>query len=155
MQRAENRIERLFIGHNASALTLRLDLREKLAGCDVAIYLCGPLCGPVNQRPRERYVDPNQAPAGLALGWEIGLRQGQSEPFLFRAAGQETWVSVSPVACARGERVLEVSVPLAALGLALGDEVRVLATLAQEGVIVAEVPEREMGRAALRRFDRV
>ena len=107
MQRAENRIERLFVGHNASALTLRLDLRERLAGCDVAIYLCGPLCGPANQRPRERYVDPNQAPAALALGWEISLRQGQNEPFLFRAAGQETWVSVAPVACARGERVLK------------------------------------------------
>ncbi len=148
MQRADSQIERLFVGHDPHALYLRLELRDRLERYDVAIYLCGAVCGPANQQPRGRYADPDQAPAGLALGWEIALPHDQPEPFLFRAAGQGAWESVSPVASARGDRVLEVAVPLSALRLSLDGEVRVLATLAQGGVIVAEVPEREMGSRA-------
>ena len=136
-------------------LQAQAPLAEPLANFDTALYLCGTLCAPANQRPRNRYANPERIPANLALGWEIALRHDQPEPFLSRAAGQETWESVSPIASARGERVLEVCVPLAALGMALDGEVSVLATLAQGGTIVAQVPEREMGKVALRRFDGV
>jgi len=152
MQRAESEIEQLLIGHDTHALYLRLDLRERLDKYDVAIYLCGATCDSANQRPRARYADPDQAPANLALGWAIVSHHDQPEPFLFRAGGQETWISVSPVTSARGERVLEVSVPLATLGLALDSSVRMLATLARDGVILAQVPEHEMGVLTLTAF---
>ena len=152
MQRAEGLIERLFVGHDVRTLYLRLDLRGRLADYDVGIYLGCAQASPVNQRPRDRYPDPDLAPTNLALAWEIALPHDQPAPFLYRAAGHEAWASVSPLASARGERVLEAAVPLAALGLTLGRELRVLATLAQGSVIAAQAPEREMGHVPLTVF---
>lgn len=152
MQRAEGLIERLFVGHDERTLYLRLDLRGRLADYDVSIYLGCVRGAPINQRPRGHYPDPDQAPANLTLCWEIALPRDQAAPFLYRAAGHGTWAAVSPVVWARGERVLEAAVPLDTLDLALGDAPGVLATLARDGAIVAQIPEREMGAAPLTAF---
>lgn len=154
MQRAEGQIERLLVGYDTQALYLRLELRVPVREFEIAIYLGGEHWTPANQRPRARYADPDQAPAALALGWEIALRPGQAEPFLSRAVGGGAWRSVGPVACAVGERVLETTLPLAQLNLALEGNLRVLAVLIQGGAIVAQAPELEMGAVALRRFER-
>ncbi len=152
MQRAEGLIERLFAGHDARTLYLRLDLRGRLADYDIAIYLGCAHVTPINQRPRDRYPDPNQVPASLTLCCQIALAHDQQAPFLYRAAGQEAWAAGAPVASARGERVLEVAVPLNVLGLRLGDSPCVLATVAQGGIIVAQVPERCMADMPLTSF---
>jgi len=152
MQRAEGLIERLFVGHDARTLYVRLDLRGRLTDYDVAIYLGCAHVTPINQRPRDRYPDPDLAPTHLTLCCQISLAHDQPAPFLYRAAGQEAWAAVAPLASARGERVLEVAVPLDALGLRLGAEPCVLATVAQGGIIVAQVPEREMAVLPLTPF---
>jgi alpha-amylase/alpha-mannosidase (GH57 family) len=152
MQRAEAVIERLFVGHDPRSLYLRLELRDRLENYEVAIYLGGAPGQGVNQRPRARYPDPAQAPASLTLGWEIQQLPGRPAPFLFRAAGQDQWQAIAPVSAALGEKVLEVSVPLHAVGLALGQEVNLLVTLVQRGTIVAQLPERGMATLSLQRF---
>ncbi len=144
MQRAEGLIERLFVGHDTRTLYLRLDLRGHLADYDISIYLGCAHVTPINQRPRDRYPDPDLVPADLTLCCQIALAHDQPAPFLYRAAGQEAWAAVGPLASARGERVLEVAAPLDALGLRLGSAPCVLATVAQGGVIVAQIPERVM-----------
>lgn len=153
MQRATGVIERLLVGHDPRDLFLRLDLRDRLDAYQVSIYLGGPVDGrPTVQRPRGRYPDPDLAPTNLAATWEIQRQPGQDAPFRYRAAGQDSWASVAPVVAAAGEKVLELSVPLDALGLRLGSELRVLVTLVQSDMIVAQLPERAAGTVTLRRF---
>ncbi len=152
MQRAEGLIERLFVGYDARTLYLRLDLRGRLADFDVSIYLGCAHTATINQRPRDRYPDPDQAPTSLTLCCQIALPHDHQAPFLYRAAGQDAWAAVGPLASARGERVLEVAAPLDALGLSLGSAPCVLATVAQGGVIVAQIPEREMATVPLMKW---
>lgn len=154
MQRAEGQIERLFVGHNEHNLYLRLELRERLDNCEVAIYLGGS-DGPVNQRIRGRQSSTGQDAGGppLALAWLIQRLPGQSAPFLLRAVGQDQWESVAPIPAAAGEKVLEVSVQLSAVGLATGEEVALLISLAQRGTVVALLPETGMQSFSLEAFD--
>jgi len=152
MQRAEVPIERLFVGHDRHNLYLRLDLRAKLNDYEVAIYLSSTSDGPLNQRVRARYPESIPAPSDLILGWQIQRSPGQP-PFLYRAAGHGQWESVSPLPHASGEKVLETSVPLTALGLEIGQEVKVLVTLVQRGIVVAQLPERGMEAITLQRFE--
>jgi alpha-amylase/alpha-mannosidase (GH57 family) len=144
MQRAEAAIERLFVGYDAYNLYLRLELRDRLDDYTVSIYLSGPPGSPTNQRVRARYPDPSWIPSGLMLGWLIQRLPGQPSPFLYRAAGQDQWLSVSPLPYAFGERVLETSISLKTLGLAAGQEFRLLVTLVQRDVVTAQLPERGM-----------
>jgi alpha-amylase/alpha-mannosidase (GH57 family) len=154
MQRADGYIGRLFLGHDARNLYLRLDLRDHLDEHEVAIYL-GGIAGAVNQRVRAHYPEPPQTPPILALAWEIRRVPGQPTPLLYRAAGHDQWELVSPVAAAAlGERVMEVCVPLHMLGLETGQELGVLATVARGGSLVAQLPERGMATFTLQRFER-
>ena len=157
MQRSDSHVERLFVGHDQHSLYLRLDLRDRLENYEVAIYLgCVP-GQPVNQRVRGRLPDPDAATGSqpnLSLGWEIQHTPGQPAPFLYRAAGHDQWQSVQPLVAGLGEKVLEVAVPLAVLGLEQGQDVCLLATLAQHGLIVAQLPERGMHTVTLQRFER-
>jgi alpha-amylase/alpha-mannosidase (GH57 family) len=155
MQRADGYIGRLFLGHDEHNLYLRLDLRDRLDEHEVAIYLGGATGGPVNQRVRAHYPEPAQPPSAVALTWEIRRVPGQPAPFLYRAAGHDQWELASPVgASALGERVMEVCVPLQTLGLQMGGELSVLATVARGGSLVAQLPERGMSTFVLQRFER-
>jgi hypothetical protein len=144
MQRADFPFERLFVCHDGRNLYLRLDLRDRLDDFEIALYLGDGTGGPVSQRPQARSAGATPLPAGLALGWQITRLPGQETPFLSRAAARDQWESVAPVASAHGEKTLEVAVPLAALGMTAGEQMKVFVTLAQRGVIVAQLPEREM-----------
>ena len=155
MQRADSLIERLLVGHDQHSLYLRLDLRDRLENYEPAIYLgCGGV-QPVNQRVAGHYPEGTQSPPNLALSWEIQLLPGQTAPFLLRAAGHDQWLSITPLAGGVGEKVLEVAVPLQTLGLQPGQEVCLLATVAQRGTILAQLPERGMQNVTLQRFERV
>jgi alpha-amylase/alpha-mannosidase (GH57 family) len=156
MQRADTPIERLFVGYDQHSLYLRLDLRGRIEDYEVAIYLGSQAGEPVNQRVRGHDLLPHpsgpQDSPDLALGWEIQRLPGQPAPFLFRAAGQDQWQSVQPLAAALGEKVMEVAVPLGLLRVSLDQELRVVATLAQRGALVAQLPERGMQAVRLQRF---
>ncbi len=152
MQRAEGAIERLFVGHNARTLYLRLDLRQRLDDFHTRIYLSGAAGAAANQRTLDHHPDPDQAPSRLAAAWLLARAPDQPAPFLYRADGRGGWASLGPVTAALAENALEVSVPLATLGLALGQPLRVLLTLAQDETVVAQLPEREMGSVTLARF---
>jgi hypothetical protein len=154
MQRAGVPFERLFIGHDARHLYLRLDLRARLDDFDVAIYGADGTGRSVNQRLQARYAEDVQPPAGLALHWQIARWPSQETPFLYRAVGHEQWESVGPVAAAHSDKVLEVAVPFDALGLAIGSQIKLLVTLARRGIVVAQLPEREMAAFGLPAFDR-
>jgi hypothetical protein len=152
MQRAGSPIERLFVGHDARNLYLRLELGAALDAYDVGIYLAGNPTAATGQRVRAQYRFPNEPPAQLAVQWEVRREPGQPAPFLYQADGREGWVAVGPVAASLGERVLEASIPLSLLGLALNDTVRLLIVLAQDGSVAAQLPEGAMGTVELREF---
>lgn len=152
MQRAETVFERLFLGHNPQALYLRLDLRRKLDEFQVDIYLSGRAGTPHNQRPRGRHPDPTRAPKQFAAAWLLSRQPGQPAPFLYRADGQEGWVSVSPATAALAERAMEVCVPLQTLGLALDDDLRVQVALIRDGQVIAQLPEGQMAALKLTSF---
>ncbi len=152
MQRAEGAIERLFVGHNADTLYLRLDLRQRLDEFNTAIYLSGAADAAANQRTLDRHPDPDQAPNKLAAAWLLARAPDQRAPFLYRADGRGGWASLGPVTAALAEKALEASVPLAVLGVTLGQTLRVLVTLARDETVVAQLPEREMGGVTLTRF---
>jgi hypothetical protein len=150
MQRAGGIIERLFVGHDRNSLYLRLDLRDRVAAYDVAVYLGAGPGGPVNQRLRAQGGEPGAG--GFALGWEIALPAGQSVPFLYRAAGYDQWQAVGPLTAAVGGKVLEAAVSLSVVGLETGRELGVVAGLAREGVVRAQLPERGMAVFSLQHF---
>lgn len=152
MQRAEGLIEQLFVGHDPRALYVRLDLRARLDAYDIAIYLSGAAGAPANQRTQARHTDPDAAPADLIAAWALTRAPGQPAPFLYRADGRGGWAALGPVAAAQAERALELSLPLATLGVKLGDELRVLVTLAENDTVAAQLPERTMGPVALKAF---
>ncbi|OQA47417.1 MAG: Glycosyl hydrolase family 57 [Chloroflexi bacterium ADurb.Bin325] len=141
MQRGDRgAIERLFVGHDQHNLYLRLDLRAALDAYDLAIYLSGAADGPTGQQIRAHYRYPAEPPAQLAVQWEVHREPGQAAPFLYRADGHGGWSAVGPVVAALGEKTLEASIPLAALGLAQPDEAE------------AQLPETAMGTVTLARF---
>ena len=153
MQLAGGRIGRLLVGHDERSLLLRLDLRDPMDNFETAIYLGDGEGLATNQRIGDRYPDRSGDRSGahsdLALTWQVRRSPGQASPFLFKAAGGDQWESVAAVMCALGERVLELSLPLPTLGLAVGEEVSVLVTLARRGAAVTRLPEAGMARFVL------
>jgi alpha-amylase/alpha-mannosidase (GH57 family) len=148
MQRAQGLIERLLVGHDPKSLSLRLELRSPLDDYNVNVYLEAGN-GSVNQRTLERYVDPLASPADFAATHRIERSARQPAPFLYEAEGRDAWSAQGPVAASAGERVLECSVPLAALGLSLDDCLRVLVVLGRDGTVAAQLPERGMAQLPL------
>jgi alpha-amylase/alpha-mannosidase (GH57 family) len=157
MQRGDGGpVDRLFVGHDPRNLYLRLDLHAPLDAYDLAIYLSGGADGPAGQQVRGHYRYPAEPPAQLAVQWEVRREPGQAAPFLYHADGRGGWSAMGPVAAAVGEKVLEVSLSRAALDLAQEGEIepqlRVLVILAQDGDVVAQLPETAMGTVTLAKF---
>ncbi|MGQ9489969.1 MAG: glycoside hydrolase [Anaerolineae bacterium] len=152
MQRAEAVLEQLFVGHDPHALYLRLDLGRRLDEFQIDIYLSGAGNAPHNQCVRGRHPDPERAPKQLAAAWLLSRQPGQPAPFLYRADGREGWASVGPATAAVAEKALEACLPLATLGLALGDSIRIQVVLIQDGLVVAQLPEQQMASLNLTPF---
>ncbi len=152
MQRASGLIERCFVGHDPTRIYLRLDLRQPLDRFDTLIYLSGPATATANQRVDATFPDPDMVPREFAAAWQIRRDAGQSSPFLFEALGQGAWRAVGPANAAAGEKVLEIELPLAVLGLHLGEDVSVFVVLAAGGQVVASLPERNAAIIPLRTF---
>ena len=152
MQRADGLIERLLVGHDPQTLSLRLELRGRLDDYETAIYLGKAQDNPSSERPRAHLADDPHAPQQMVLGWEIRHLPGQPAPFLARADGRGGWPSSGPVRAAVGEKVMEVAISLATLGLELGQEIDALAILSKSGQPVAALPGRRAACLELRRF---
>ena len=152
MQRASGVIERCFIGHDPTRLYLRLDLRQLLDRFDTLIYLSGPATAPANQRVDASFTDPDLAPHELAATWLVRRDAGQGVPFLYEADGHGAWRGVGPAPSANAEKALELAIPLASLGLQLGDELRLYIALVEGGQVVAGLPERKVASFPLQAF---
>ena len=152
MQRASGVVERCFVGHDPTRLYLRLDLRRPLDQFDTSIYLSGPAGKPANQRVDANFADPDLAPRDLAAAWVVRRDAGQSGCFLYEAEGRGAWRAVGPVTSAAAEKALELELPLAALGLQLGDELCVFVVLASQGQVVASLPEKRVAAVPLKAF---
>ena len=148
MQRAEGLIERLMVGHDARRLFLRLDLRRPAGDYEILIYGSAPH-RPANQQVDAHFDDPDQAPSRLAAAWLLRYAVGQPAPFLYAADGHGNWSASGPVASAGGEKVRECAIALSELGLAPGDDLRLYLVLAQDGRVVATLPERKMAVLSL------
>ncbi len=154
MQRGHTVFKRLYYGYNPADLFLRLELNEPLAPYQVALYLAVP--GQRTANRRVRLADTHRAPAlnGVGLGWEIRLPPGSHEAILYRADGQEVWRPVATLtAVAAGEQNVEMAVSLAGLDLHLGDPVELVATLAQDDVLVEVLPASDMLSFSLKPMD--
>jgi hypothetical protein len=152
MQRAAGIIERCFIGHDPTRLYLRLDLRQPLDHFDALVYVSSPVSTTPNQRVDATFSDPNLVPRDLAAAWLIRHDAGQASPFLFAAEGHSRWRAVGPVTSASGEKVLELELPLATLGLQLGDELQAFVVLASDGQVLASIPARKVAVIPLLAF---
>jgi hypothetical protein len=152
MQRAAGIIERLFVGHDATRLILRLDLREPVDQFDTLIYLDGASGCAANQRVDAHFEDPDAAPSDLAACWLIRRYAGLPTPFLYSADGRGGWRAEGPVLAAVGQRVLETTVPFATLGFSLDKEIKIYVVLARNGQVSAALPERKMAVLPLSSF---
>ena len=152
MQRAAGVIERLFVGHDTTRLLLRMDLREPIDQFDTLIYLGDATGCTANQRVDAHFADPDAARRDLAACWLIRHDAGHTTPFLYGADGRGGWRAEGPILAAIGEKVMELSVPLATLRFSLGREIKIYVALARNGQVSAALPERKMAMLSLPRF---
>jgi alpha-amylase/alpha-mannosidase (GH57 family) len=141
MQRGRSILRRLYYGHNPADLYLRLESNEDLSPYLITVYLSSPRASRVNKSPRYADNSPEFHAMEVSLAWEIAVSVPDHQASLSRADGQEVWRAVpASLPLAVGERALELSIPLANLGLQLGDDVSLVATVVKEGVIIEAFP---------------
>jgi alpha-amylase/alpha-mannosidase (GH57 family) len=140
MQRAEASVlRRLYFGYNPTCLMLRVETRYAIGPYDVSFFLRGE-----SDTTPEQLVLPALAedspPPPFGADWRVDLRPGRGA-VLSKTDGRAGWLEVEgTVESAAGERAWEVSVPLSALGLSLGDQVGVAVMLAREGRSLESIP---------------
>ncbi|MEW6233738.1 MAG: hypothetical protein AB1566_15700, partial [Chloroflexota bacterium] len=143
MQRARTVMKRLYYGYDPADLYLRLELTEKIGPFFVGFYLSLPGAKPANQSTR--YGGTNleiESPESL-LTWEIAVFPGGSYAVLNRSDGNGGWVPVREMgSIALGPKNLELSLPLADLGLKLGDTLDLVVNLARDMVLLEALPSR-------------
>jgi len=141
MQRAATLLRRLYFGYNPAELCLRVEANADLGSHAVAVYFASERGERGNAHVRWGAEDPQVESHGLSLDWEVAVAPGASSATISRAAGNDLWETVrSRQAVAAGQRVLELRVPLADLGLELGDTVSLVVAVARGGVLVETLP---------------
>lgn len=141
MLRAAPLLKRLYFGYNPADLFLRLEVNEPLSPYFVGIYLSTP--SPVQANERVRYADSYTGVEFQAMPfcWEVALMPGSRQLSLDRAMGQEVWRLVRPIITAViGKQNIELSIPLADLGLRLEDTVSIVTTVAKNEVLLEILP---------------
>ena len=161
MQRTDLVLRRLYFGHNPTALCFRLEARSALGPYDVSLFLVielsefKQLALPLSEgeHPSTLRLDPStlrqgsgrallrtSPPVPFGANWRVDLLPGRGATVRL-VSERGGWLEVeSAVQSVASERVWEVSVPLATLGLSLGAEVGVAAALAREGHIIETLP---------------
>jgi len=139
MQRAEaGELRRLFFGYNPTSLYFRVETWAALGLYDVSLFLRFDQDGP------EQLVFPTLEgelpPTPFHANWRVDLNPGFGAD-LKLISERGSWLEVeSALESAAGERAWEVRLPLSALGLRLGAQVRVAAALSREGRIIESIP---------------
>ena len=130
-------LKRLYYGSNPANLFFRIEANEDIRA-DVALYICSQRAQRHN--PTVRDVGPVDVP-GSGFSHELLVSAGSEQLVLSEAEGQGSWQMCGAVGlAAHGPQVLEMSVPLDALGLQLGDTIQVAATIAARGVLQQVLP---------------
>ena len=142
MQMGGGVLGRIYFGYNPADLHVRVEASDDLATYSVAVYVGVEGIGPANEWPR--FADdrqPNHRSAA-PLVWEIALPpQTVEQAVVSRARGGEEWEHVGELSEAlRKGGVAEVCVPLAQLGLELGQTVSLFVALARDRRIVETLP---------------
>jgi hypothetical protein len=153
MQRAEaTRFTQMLFGYNPNQIFIRVEAHESLAAFRLGVYLSTPRAAHFNQRPRFADLNVTSATWG-GLAWEIEIAPAVSTVAVYRADGQEVWKPASlPVQLAARDNVVELALPLAELGLELGDTVGLLVTLIQDHTLVESLPASGLHTLALTAF---
>ncbi|MCL5110183.1 MAG: glycoside hydrolase family 57 protein [Chloroflexi bacterium] len=142
MQMGASLLRRLYFGSNPAALFLRLEANEDVSRYQVSFYLTSPSQSGPGAQIRFLPSKADFTPPDLAFAWEVSLLPGAEQASLSSALGGDVWeLSKQLSLVAVGPHAVEVCLPLADIGLHLGDEVDLLATVAK-GEVLAEVLPR-------------
>jgi alpha-amylase/alpha-mannosidase (GH57 family) len=139
MQRAEaGELRRLFFGYNPHSLYFRVETWTALGLYDVSLFLR------VDPDGAEQLVfsalEGEFPPTPFGANWRVDLLPGFGAT-LKLASERGNWLEIeTALESAAGERAWEIRLPLSALGLGLGRQVRVAAALAREGRVIASIP---------------
>lgn len=132
-------LRRVLYGYDPENLYLRLEAHRPIAEYAFSTLLRLP------NRPQARHlrtgvsVDWPGLPRGTGFSTELAVEPPSGEAILFLAEGDGNWRRVeAEVGLAIGTRVVELRLPLGALGLALGDRFDAL-FLARKGPFPLEV----------------
>jgi alpha-amylase/alpha-mannosidase (GH57 family) len=143
MQRAEaGDMRRLFFGYNPTSLYFRVETWTAINLYDVSLFLR------VDPDGAEQLVFPalegELPPTPFGANWRLDLSPGYGAT-LKLASQRGSWLEVeAALESAAGERAWEVCLPLSALGLRLGGEVRVAAALSREGRVMESIPSETL-----------
>ena len=140
MQRGCTLLRGLYYGYDPQSLYLRLEALEPLDGHDVAIYLSLPVDERANRLSQDALADPGLQWPPLSYHRQVRFASAAGQARLLRAAGQEIWEPLQTVPAVRQGSVLELQVPLAALGLHSGDSVALVVALARSGTVCELLP---------------
>ncbi|MDO8671694.1 MAG: hypothetical protein Q7O66_09735, partial [Dehalococcoidia bacterium] len=81
-------------------------------------------------------------PPDVTFSFELLLDWGSAKASLSKATGEEGWQMVEQISSiARGQRSIEVRLPLQSLGLKMGQSVGVYATVGRDGILVETLPD--------------
>ncbi len=143
MQRARTVMKRLYYGYDPADLYLRLESTGKIGPFFVGFYLSLPGAKPANRSTRYGGTNLEIESPESPLTWEIAVFPGASYAVLNRSDGHGGWVPVREMgSVALGPRNLELSLPLADLGLKLGDTLDLVVNLARDMVLLEALPSR-------------
>ncbi len=130
-------LKRLYYGSNPANLFFRLEANEDIRA-DVALYIRSHRVERYN--PTVRYGGPVDV-SRSGFSHELLINADSGQVILSEAEGQGMWRMQGAVGlAAHGQQVLEMSVPLEALGLQLGDTIQVAATITTHSILQQVLP---------------
>jgi alpha-amylase/alpha-mannosidase (GH57 family) len=139
MQRAEETVlRRLYFGYNPTHLYFRVEAHSAIGPYELSLFLR------VELTDAEQLVFPSLEgqfpPTPFGANWRVDSQLGLV-PVLKRASERGSWLELeSAIESESGERVWEFSLPMADLGIELGNQVGVAVALARDGDIIESVP---------------
>jgi alpha-amylase/alpha-mannosidase (GH57 family) len=139
MQRAQvGELRRLFFGYNPTSLYFRVETWTAIGLYDVSLFLG------VDPDGAEQLIfsvlEGELPPTPFEANWRVDLSPGFGA-VLKLVSERGSWLEIeAALESAAGERAWEVCLPLGALGLRLGGQVRVAAALSRDGRVIESIP---------------
>jgi alpha-amylase/alpha-mannosidase (GH57 family) len=152
MQQATGTIRRLYYGYDQDTLWLRLEANREIGDYGVRLHLQSQSAGKIDAQP-DGIAPPLSTPVrtddlrGSGSIWEIEFpSDGHDEiRLIVNRPGKGDQVQAEAFGeYAGGRGIAEFKIPLAGLGLAIGDRVKLKVELTSDGNPVDQVPTDEM-----------